>query len=310
MPDGYLSADERGGNESDANDDVDGGAVDVSATARAQQPGKLQLTVNLKGGGNAPAALAHYCVAPLQPTPINLEASESSADPIRPRGPVPKVMTASEELCLAQMVHGSHESSATLCERFREVHPEYSKAAVERKIKGIAGKRKRPVDAIAIWLLNDEYADGFGLEEPPPARAPPRARKQKPPESATSLEAVAARPAEKVPNSKPATQPEATQAAAPPRVPQPVDAQGASGESPGKQPPAAEGTIASGGIRRPSAGGRGDVPPRSTCSPIGTLHGFLNVMQPNTSSTPTTSSAVKSETRCERPPIAAPSEKA
>ena len=103
MPDGYLSADERGGNESDANDDVDGGAVDVSTTARAQQPGKLQLTINLKGGGNVPAALAHYCVAPLQPTPINLEASESSSDPIRPRGgPVPKVMTASEELRLAR----------------------------------------------------------------------------------------------------------------------------------------------------------------------------------------------------------------
>lgn len=57
----------------------------------------------------------------------------------------------------------------SLIQLFLVKFPIYSKAGVEAKIREISSKRKRPGDAVALWLLREGIAEGLGLEEPPRA---------------------------------------------------------------------------------------------------------------------------------------------
>jgi len=183
VDDDYLSAEEGCGAAAEARGGAAGGG-------QARRPAKMvpRLVVNLCPS-TAPASplLASYAVEVLAPTPLVFEPAAAAASAPTEGRSTPTAggkATSSKvplgnpsTLALAELVHGSSEGAPALVERFAASHPQHFKKDIGLKLKEIAAKRKRttvagaPYDTVALWLVHDELAEGFGLDPPPPARS-------------------------------------------------------------------------------------------------------------------------------------------
>lgn len=186
VDDGYLSEDER----THADGDCASAAGQLRTAAGPVQPkrvnGRLvpQLVINLwPSEGKSPAEFEAYAVKVVAPLPLVLEPCDSSEDPAPPKHKTPKnTLSAAEQLALAEMIHGSPEGILQLCERFRTAHSGHSRGSIESKIREMATRTKRLTaageiyDAISIWIVNKELAEGLGLEDPPPSRSRSRTK--------------------------------------------------------------------------------------------------------------------------------------
>lgn len=174
VADGYLSEDEQGHIE-----DGDGGPPRSVSAQQTRRAVRLvpHMVINLCPGALAPPALAEYAVKLAVNTPIQLEPAEPPPEVAAKPRANKSSLSAPETLALAEMVHGSADGIHPLAERFRAAHDGHSRVFVEARIREMAARTKRvtaagdPYDAIAIWIVRAELAEGLGLDEPPPSRS-------------------------------------------------------------------------------------------------------------------------------------------